>query len=69
MLLSEGHRHANRYALAKVWYEAQIVCARVNARIHTEITLMHTAMVAIMAPKGAGVSNLKKQLKGLRDGD
>ena len=69
LLLSEGHVNANRYALAKVWYEAQIVRERVNARIATEVSLMHSAMVAIMSPKGAGVKNLKKQLKRLEDGN
>ena len=42
---------------------------RVNARISTEVTLMHAAMVAIMAPKGAGVKSLNKMLKGMRDGN
>lgn len=69
LLLSEGHRNANRYALAKVWYEAQIVRERVNSRIATEVTLMHAAMVAIMSPKKAGQQNLTKQLKELRDGN
>lgn len=69
LLLSEGHLNATRYALAKVWYEAQIVRERVNNRIATEVTLMHTAMVAIMSPKGKGVTNLNKQLKRLQNGD
>lgn len=69
LLLSEGHVNASRYALAKVWYEAQIVRERVNNRIATEVSLMHTAMVAIMSPKGAGVKNLKKQLRNLQNGD
>lgn len=30
---------------------------------------MHAAMVAIMAPKGAGNKNLTKLLKGLQDGN
>jgi tRNA isopentenyl-2-thiomethyl-A-37 hydroxylase MiaE len=69
LLLSEGHRYANRYALAKVWYEAQIIRERINQRIATEVTLMHSAMVAIMSPKGKGVTNLNKQLKAMRDGN
>jgi hypothetical protein len=69
LLLSEGHANANRYSLAKVWYETQIVRERVNSRLASEVTLMHAAMVSIASPKSAGQQNLKKLLKGLRDGN
>lgn len=69
LLLSEGHVHASRYPLATVWYEAQLVRERVNGRIATETILMHAAMIAVIAPKGAGQKNLDKLLKGLRDGN
>ena len=69
LLLSQGHQSARRYPLAMVWYEAQIARERINHLIATEVTLMHSAMVAIMSPKGDGVRSLKKQLKVLRDGN
>ncbi len=69
LLFSEGHQHANRYPLARVWYEVQIVNERINNRIATETTLMHAAMVAVVAPKGAGNKHLQKLLKGMRDGN
>jgi hypothetical protein len=69
LLFSEGHHNANRYPIARVWYETQIVNERVNNRIATETTLMHAAMVAVVAPKGAGNKQLQKLLKGLRDGN
>lgn len=52
-----------------VWYEAQLVRERVNHMLASEVTLMHAAMVAVVAPKGKGNTNLKKLLKGLRDGN
>jgi len=68
LLLAHGHAHARHYPLAMVWSEAQLVRERVNNQIATEVTLMHAAMVAIMAPKGAGVRSLNKMLKRLRNG-
>ena len=52
-----------------VWYEAQLARERINALLSTEVTLMHAAMVAVVAPKGAGMKQLKKLLKDLSDGN
>ena len=68
LLLSEGHRNAEFYPIAKIWYEAEIVKERVNARISTEVVSLHAAMVAVASPKGKGVAHLEKLLKDLRDG-
>lgn len=68
LLLAQGHQHAARYPLGKVWYEAQLVNERVNGLLATEITLMHAAMVAVLEPKGKGVKHLNKLIRKLRDG-
>lgn len=67
LLLSEGHAYARHYPLATVWYEAQIVRERINNRMVTETTLMHSAMSAIISEKA--FPNLKKRLKDLLNGD
>lgn len=69
LLLSEGHANANKYPIAKVWYEGQLVRERVNARISSEVVLMHAAIVAVASPKGKGVEHFKKLLRKLRNGD
>lgn len=61
--------HANRYPIAKVWYEAQIVRDRINGRMSTEVILIQAAIIAVMSPTGAGVKNFDKLLKGLRNGN
>lgn len=66
--MAEGQEHANRYPLSKLWIETEIARERVNSRISTEISLMHSAVVAIMAPDGKGNSNFIKQLRDLNDG-
>ena len=69
LLLSEGHQNAAKYPIGKVWYEVEIVKERVNALISTEVTLLHAAMVAVVSPKGKGVTHFKKLLKELRNGN
>lgn len=68
MLLANGHPSARRYPIATVWYEAQLVQERINHQTNTEVTLMHAAMVAIMAVDGKGTKHFEKLLKELRDG-
>lgn len=69
LLLAEGHAHANRYPLAKVWFEARIVRERMNGMLASQIALMHTAMATLVSskPKEA-IKHLNKQLKDLRNG-
>jgi hypothetical protein len=68
LLMSEGHPHASRYPLSKLWIETEIARERINARLATEATLIHSAIVAVLAPGGKGVENLNRQLKALSDG-
>lgn len=68
LLLAEGHEHASRYPLSKLWIETEIAKERINARMATETTLLHSAIVAVIAPGGKGVDNLDKLLKRLNDG-
>lgn len=66
--MSEGHQHADRYPLSKLWIETEIARERINARLATEATLIHSAIVAVLASDGKGVENLNRQLKRLTDG-
>jgi len=66
--MAEGHPHANRYPLSKLWIETEIARERINARMASETALMFQAIVAVLAPGGKGVKNLNENLKRLTDG-
>jgi hypothetical protein len=68
LLMAEGHLHANRYPLSKLWIETEIARERINARLASETALIHSAIVAVLAPDGKGVKNLNRQLEDLNDG-
>lgn len=52
-----------------VWYEAQLVRERINNLLATEVVLMHSAMVAVISPKGEGNKSMQKLIKRLTDGN
>lgn len=66
--MSEGQQLANHYPLSKLWIETEIARERVNSRITTEISLMHSAVIAVMSPDGKGTTNLQNQLRRMNDG-
>jgi hypothetical protein len=65
-LLSEGHAHASKYPLGYLDNEVFFAQRRVNNRIATETTLLHTAVGAVLSKKGYDV--LQAALKELRSG-
>lgn len=66
LLLSEGHRYASRYALAKVWGEARIVRKRYAARLTTEAVLQQAVIMSCLAKEGG--EHLQAVLRELEDG-
>lgn len=68
MLLAEGHPHAHKYPLSKLWIEAEITEERINRKTITETTLMHACIVAVLSPKGEGAKHYQKLVKELSDG-
>jgi hypothetical protein len=68
LLISEGHTHANIYPLSKLWLEVELARERINSKIATEASLIHTAIVAVLSLDGKGVKNFNDQMRKLTDG-
>lgn len=66
LLLSEGHAHAARYPVAKVWGEARMVRKRHAARLTTEAVLQQAVIMSCLAKEGG--EHLQAVLKELEDG-
>lgn len=76
LLLSEGHPHAPRYPLVRLWWEARIVRERLMERMALEATLSHASMSALVesvySKKGAqrpANKQFQELLKRLTDGE
>lgn len=66
MLLSEGHRDAALYPIAKVYSESRIVREREAARVTRDTMLMQSVIVSAL--DGAeGVKQLNKVLAKVND--
>jgi hypothetical protein len=59
---------ARKYPLAVLWTEVEIARERVNGRIATEAVMIHQAAVAVLSPKGKGLTAFNKTLRKLRNG-
>jgi hypothetical protein len=66
--MAEGHIHANHYPLSKLWIETEIARERINSRMASEASLIHSAIVAVLSLDGKGVDNFTQQLRRLNDG-
>ncbi len=66
LLLANGHAHAQRYPIARVWWEARLARQRDVRRMSTEAALMHACIASVLA----GGDELNKALERLeRHGD
>ena len=63
--MSEGHPEAARYPLHHLWSETALARERVNGKMATEATLMHSVIAAAISGK---IKHLNDTLKELRDG-
>lgn len=50
--MAAGHPEAWAYPIGFLWDESNIVLARDNSRIHTELSLLQTAMTSIFSKEG-----------------
>jgi hypothetical protein len=66
LLLSQGHIHAQRYPIATVWVEAEIVRSRINHGAASESLLMYQMLGAVLNGK-AGAKEYRKSIKALTD--
>ena len=64
LLLAEGHTHARRYPLAKVWAEADIVKRRKNDDLATHMVVLQAAVGSVLS----GPKHFNEVLKRLQDG-
>lgn len=74
LLLSHGHHKASTYPVWMVFVEADIVVARVNAHLASEIALLQMALSSIpnqsVKPSATKkvANELKKQIKDMLNG-
>lgn len=50
--MAAGHPEAWGYPIGFLWDESNIVLARENSRIHTELSLLQSALTSIFSEKG-----------------
>lgn len=67
LLLSQGHVHAQRYPIATVWVEAEIVRSRMDHMTASDSMLMYQMLGAVLNGK-AGAKEYRKSIKALTDG-
>lgn len=65
-LLSEGHVHAGRYPLRRLWDEVRIASQRVNVGLASQAVLTQLVIGSLFAKESGDV--LKKTLEDLTDG-
>lgn len=63
LLIAEGHVHAGRYPLARVWSEAKLCRQRIGDRIATEGLMMKTVIGAALSGKNTAYNALAKRLR------
>jgi len=63
--MAEGHAHAARYPIGKLWTETAIVAERINQKIVTEAIVWQSAYVGAKSKKGGkAFQELVEKLNG-----
>jgi hypothetical protein len=66
LLLANGHSEAMHYPLGMLWFEAEIVVTRLNAKEATRAILLQQAVSSILSKDGA--KNFRKTIKSMTGG-
>ena len=62
--MAEGHQHAYRYPVWRVWMENDIVVTRKNRELASHMSLLQMAVSSAQGSKKA-FANFKKQIEAL----